>query len=305
MGCTDKVIEFCKLSGSGNDFVCIDNRSGQFDDILSSPSRAGQFARTICHRALGLGADGIVFACEPEIEGVADIAARFLEPDGTEANLCGNGTACFIRWATRQDMMDDEEVKILTPAGVVLGEPLDDGHVRVCIPMPEDVQTGLELDVDGRLIPCDFAVTGIEHVVTYVDDIDLAEVGRLGAAIRHHKRFPQPHGVNANFVQVLGEGEIALRTYEYGVEAETLACGTGSAAAAILTAKRFGWSGDYALGKKAVLVHARSGDILRVYFTIDGEGRVTDPCLDTIVRCAYSGEMCGDLTHLAIQPEAD
>ena len=90
MACMDKAIEFCKLSGSGNDFVCIDNRDGRFDDILDCPARAAQFARTLCRRGPGLGADGIVFACRPEIEGVADVAAKFLEPDGTEASLCGN-----------------------------------------------------------------------------------------------------------------------------------------------------------------------------------------------------------------------
>ena len=245
------------------------------------------------------GADGIVFACRPEIEGVADIGARFLEADGSEAALCGNGTACFIRWSTAQGMHKGE-VKILTPAGVVRGQELDDEYVRVCIPLPEDERSNLEIEVDGSVLECDYVVTGVEHLVTYVDDIRRTPVDRLGPALRHHKYFPQPQGVNVNFAQVLGEGELALRTWEYGVEGETLACGTGSAAAALLAAKRFDWPREYTCGDKPVLVHAPSGDVLRVYFATDSSGAVTDPCLETIVRCIFTGTLCPDLAVMAM-----
>ena len=296
-------ITFCKLSGSGNDFICIDNRDGTFDAILATPAGAGHFARTLCHRGTGVGADGVVFAGTPEVEGVADIAARFLEPDGGEASLCGNGTACFIRWARLCDMIGDGEVKVLTPAGVVTGQDLDaqDGYVRVCIPLPEDLREGLELEVDGKTISCDYVVTGVEHLITYVDDVAKTDVAHLGAALRHHKRFPQPQGVNANFVQVLAEGRLAVRTYEYGVEAETLACGTGSAGAAVLACRRFGWSAPYRTGDAPITVRAPSGDVLRVYVTIDEADAVTDLCLETHVRCAYDGTLCGSLAAEAMQ----
>lgn len=294
-------IRFSKLSGSGNDFVCLDNRHGKFDAMLAEPESLSHFARTLCRRGLGVGADGIVIAGKPEIEGVADVAARFLESDGTEANLCGNGTACFIQWAKLHNIVPDGEVRILTPAGVVRGATAEDGYVRVCIPLPEDVQTNLELPVEQRTIQGDFAVIGVEHMVIYVDDIDRVDVAKLGPAIRHHKNFPQPRGVNANFVQVLGEGEIAIRTFEYGVEGETLACGTGSAAAAILCARRFQWNGEYIRGETPIEVHPPSGDTLRIYLTMDENGNVADPCLETRVRCTYTGEICGDLADNALK----
>ncbi len=293
-------IEFTKLSGSGNDFLCIDNRDGRFDDIIKSPARAGHFARTLCRRGLGVGADGIVFACESEVEDFAHIAARFLETDGSEALLCGNGTACFIHWATRHGIVPDGEVKILTPAGVVRGQDLDGDYIRVCIPIPHDIRTDLSLIVDGRVLNCDHIVAGVPHLVTYVDDIRREDIATLGPLLRHHEYFAQPPGVNANFVQQIAPGEIAIRTYEFGVEAETLACGTGSAAAAILSGKRFNWPAEFTTGKAPVIVHAPSGDILRVYYILARDGSVTDPCLETIVRCTYTGVLCDDLAATAL-----
>jgi len=300
-------ITFSKLSGSGNDFLCIDNRDGLYDAMLADPEWIGHFSRTLCRRALGVGADGIVFALtpDPDVNGFADIGARFMEADGTETYLCGNGTACFVRWAVEKGLVGEGEARILTSAGVVRGRVLDDGYVRVCIPLPTDKRTGLQLDVGDKTLTCDYVMTGIEHVVTYVDDIAKADVASLGPLLRNHAAFPQPRGVNANFVQVLGEGEIAIRTYEYGVEAETLACGTGSAAAAILSADRFGWGDEYSTGDKPIRVHAPSGDVLRVLFELDAEGLINDLCLDTVVRCTYAGSVCPDLARLSqTRPDA-
>ena len=295
-------IKLWKLSGSGNDFILLDSRDGTFDEVLDSPERAAHFARTLCHRRTGVGADGIIFAATPEATEAADLGVVFLETDGTQAGLCGNGMACFVHWAISQKIVPDGQIKVLTSAGVVLGCNLDDGYVRVCIPLPEHVQAGLDLDVAGRTLSCDFIITCVEHAVTYVDDINRADVRGLGPAIRHHEHFEQPRGVNANFVQVIDEGEIALRTYEYGVEGETLACGTGSAAAAIMAAKRFGWPADYTSGDKPVLVRARSGDVLRVYFAEADDGTINDLCLETIVRVSFSGELCSDMADLATNP---
>jgi len=295
-------VEFSKLSGSGNDFLCMDNRDGRFDEIFVSQERLAHFTRTLCRRGLGVGADGIVFAVAPEIDDVADIAARFLEMDGTVSTLCGNGTACFVRWAASQEIVGNGEVRVLTAAGVVLGQNLDDGYTRVCIPLPEDRRMGLDIEVDGELVSCDYIVTGCEHLVVYVEDMDMAPVGRLGPLLRHHECFDQPRGVNVNFVQVLSEGELAIRTYEYGVEAETLACGTGSASAAILAARRYGWGTEYTSNDRAVRLHTRGGDVLRVYVGIDESDKVTDLCLETLVRCSYSGTLCPDLANLALRP---
>jgi len=278
-------IEFEKLSGSGNDFICIDDR-GDFLGGAFSDGRASRLALALCHRGLGIGADGLIFAVNPEIEGVSHIGARFFEPDGSEAELCGNGTACFLHWAAANGWVDGADVRILTPAGVVRGYRAEGNYVRVCIPDPEDIQTDVELTAGDRRWRCDFAVTGVPHVIAYVDDVDAVDVAHWGPSLRHHERF-QPRGANANFVQVLGEGRIALRTFEFGVEAETLACGTGSAAAAILTAMRLGWDDGHTSGQKPIHVTARSGDVLKVWFTADEDGHVWDVCLETLVRPVF------------------
>ncbi|HOF17550.1 MAG TPA: diaminopimelate epimerase [Phycisphaerae bacterium] len=296
-------IEFLKFSGSGNDFLCIDNRDGRYDELLASAARVGHFARVLCRRGMGVGADGLIFACRPELDGVADIAARFFEPDGSEVELCGNGTACFAHWVISTRMVDRAEIRILTPAGVVLGSNASDSYVKVCIPLPEHVESGIDLDVLGKRWNCDFAITGVPHVIAYVDDLDSLEVPHWGPAFRYHERF-RPRGANANFVQALGEGRIAVRTWEFGVEGETLACGTGSAAAAILAARRFAWPKEYFSGEKPVLVHARSGDVLRVHFTVGPDGRVTDLCLETIVRDAFGGTVHPALAAQALAGES-
>ena len=252
-------IDFAKLSGSGNDFICMDNRDGRYDRTLESPASIGHLARSLCHRGTGIGADGAIFAVVPEIEGVADMAARFFEADGSETELCGNGTACFVHWVIAAGFVPDGEIRILTPAGVVLGQNADAPYVRICIPTPENIQTDVQVEVDGRTWACDCVSVGVPHAITYVEDLEELDATHWGRLIRRHERFA-PKGTNANFVQVLGAGEIVIRTFEYGVEAETLACGTGSAASAILTARRLGWGKPFTTGDKPVLVHALSCD---------------------------------------------
>ncbi len=292
-------IEFAKLSGSGNDFICIDNRDGRFQELIAAGG-APHFARTLCHRGPSIGADGLIFAEKTDLLPDVQLFARFFEPDGSEAELCGNGTACFIYWAVASGWLpEDEEAKALTTAGVVRGQKLPGEYVRVCIPTPEDMQTDLELTAGGRKWRLDYLATGVPHAIAYVRDVDKVEVSHWGPLIRHHERF-QPRGVNVNFVQVLGEGRIAVRTYEFGVEGETLACGTGSSAAAILTALRYRWPKQYLSGDKPVEITARSGDTLRVGFVAHPDGSVSDVCLETIVRPVFSGVIHPDLAGRAL-----
>jgi diaminopimelate epimerase len=314
-----KTIEFVKLSGSGNDFVCIDNRDGRFDALLDSPVRIGDFARAVCSRGMGVGADGVIFACRVEDGIDADIAARFLEADGSEAELCGNGTAVFVRWAVANrwfgppaheppgaDPLDafgdgatDAEIRVLTQAGIVRGKPVDGLYIRVCIPLPHDMRLAQELKLNRRLWQYDYVVTGVPHAVAQVADVHRTDVARWGPAFRHHATF-QPRGVNANFVQVLGEGQLAIRTFEFGVEAETLACGTGCAASAILSTIRHNWPAAYRNGDEPVLLRTRSGDVLRVYLKLQSDNSVTDLCLDTIVRFAFAGKLHPQLMATAM-----
>ncbi len=295
-------IEFAKLSGSGNDHICLDNRDGRFDPILADPSRIAWFVSSLCHRGTGVGADGVIFAAQAHVGPHADIAARFFDADGSEAELCGNGTGCFVRWAFSRGWVPAGQTKVLTPAGVVLGQCVDDRYVRVCVTLPEDLRRDLTIRAGGRDFSCDYVITGVPHVVTYVDDVNEVDVARFGPALRRHELF-QPRGANANFVQVLGEGEIALRTFEFGVEGETLACGTGSASAALLTALRHGWGPPYTNGQEYVQVHVRSGDVIKVLFAIDAIGQVTDFCIETHVRFVYTGTVHPDLAVRALAGE--
>ncbi len=292
-------IPFWKLSGSGNDFVCLDNHDGRFDSLLDDPERLRRFVRAVCQRRYGVGADGVIFAGQPEIEELADISARFLEADGSECELCGNGTGCFARFSVLQGLTPEGEIRILTPAGVVRALRTEGRYVRVCIPSPESIQRSLHVQVMGRCFSCDYAVVGVPHLITYVDDIDAVDVDHWGRALRHHHDF-HPRGVNVNFVQILETGCIAVRTFEYGVEAETLACGTGSSASAILAGMRYNWDGPLREGKKPVLVRARSGDELRVYFTINPCDDVTDVCLETVVRVSLQGVLLPEFLARAL-----
>jgi len=278
---------FAKLSGSGNDFICIDNRHGRFDDMLSS-EKAAHFAAALCRRSFGIGADGVIFACQTGSGDGVDIFARFFEADGSEADLCGNGMGCLTYWIVTNGWVEDREIRVLTLAGVARAHRSDHGYVRVCIPTPSNMERDIRLEAAGRTWTCDFVVTGIPHAVVYVKDIDTVDVELWGRAIRHHERF-QPRGVNVNFVQVLEEGRVALRTFEFGVEGETLACGTGSAAAAILTATRLGWTEDYAQGAKPVLINSRGGEILKIWFARHADGSIDDVCLETVVRAVFTG----------------
>ncbi|MHC4294295.1 MAG: diaminopimelate epimerase, partial [Planctomycetota bacterium] len=289
-----------KLSGSGNDFLCIDNRDGALDEILDSPGRIVHFASSLCSRGKGVGADGVIFACTPDIEGVSDIAARFFEADGSEVELCGNGTACFIHWVRSSGWVGEGETKVLASAGVVRGTNSDGKYVRVCIPDPQDLLFDFELTVDDSSCKCDFAVTGVPHVITYVEDVNEVDIEHWGPVLRHHPHFA-PRGTNANFVQIISPGELAVRTWEFGVEGETLSCGTGAAAAGILAALHFEWDKEYLSSSKPVLIHARSGDVLRVYFNLQEDNQVTDVCLETVVRFCCCGRVHPDLLATALQ----
>jgi len=289
-------LEFWKLSGSGNDFICIDNRDESLDALLGNPVTAGHFTKTLCARGHGIGADGVIFAAHSEVEAFADLSARFFEADGSECELCGNGTGCFTRFAVDAGLAapdPDGQLKILTPAGVIVATTETDGYIRVCIPSPQNRRRDLEISVDGKTFLCDFVITGVPHLVTYVEDIDSVDVARWGKALRNHHDFA-PRGVNVNFVQIIEKGTIAVRTFEFGVEAETLACGTGSSAAAIMSGLRNGWDGDLISGKKPVYVKTLGGDTLRIYFTVADDNEITDVCLETIVRPITHGFISED-----------
>jgi diaminopimelate epimerase len=292
-------IEFAKLSGSGNDFICIDNRDGRFDPLLGEADRVGHLARVLCRRGLSVGADGVIFAEQPTEAGMADVRVRFFEPDGSEAELCGNGSACFTRWVVENGWVDGQEVQIETASGGARGRVGKDGYVWVCIPSPCDLETDIRLTANSREWLMDFAVTGVPHAVVYVDDIEGIDMHLSGPAIRSHERFGE-RGVNANFTQVLGPGQLAVRTFEFGVEDETLACGTGCATAGLMSALRFGWGREFLSEGRPVEVQVRSGDILKVNYLVHEDMTIETVCLGTVVRNLYTARLHPELAARAL-----
>ena len=247
------MIHFWKMNGAGNDFVTLDNR-----DLRHSLTTA-QIA-ALCDRHRGVGADGLL-AVEPAENG-ADFRMRYYNADGGEAEMCGNGARCFARFANMLNGWNLERVSFETPAGVI-GATFHGDNVRILMSDPHSLRLGLTLDFCGHPQTVHSVNTGVPHAVMIVPDLAAVPVKEWGAATRYHPEF-QPKGTNANFLQVTPEG-IAIRTYERGVEDETLACGTGMVACALVHHLLTG-------APSPVRVKVKGGDTLEIGFEKSGDG---------------------------------
>jgi len=241
-------IKFWKMHGARNDFVLFDNRDGIF------PVDDREFIAYIAARHSGIGAEGVILI---ESSASADFFMHFFNPDGGEAEMCGNGARCAARLAFELGAAG-KRMSIETAAGPIRAEVLS-RSVRLWMTEPAGWRLDGSLDVDGRHLTYGFVNTGVPHVVMRTGNVQDVDVKAVGSAVRCHRNFA-PAGTNVNFMQIQSEGDIRVRTYERGVEAETLACGTGVTACALVAAKN-GWA------KLPVLVHTRSGDML----TVDGK----------------------------------
>lgn len=289
-------VTFHKYSGSGNDFVCIDNRQGEFDRLFESLPQMEKAIRLMCHRGHGIGADGIISVDNPDGNTRPLARIRFFESNGKEVAFCGNGAACVTKYVLDRGIADGNELDILTSAGAIKGIPIDGDYVRISAPAPSGQRFDLSLATDARTFLCDFIIVGVPHVVTYVPDVDSVDVAYWGPRLRNHPALPSG-GACVNFVQVVDTGRLAIRTFETGVESETLACGTGASASAILSSAREGWEAPAATATDPVLVRSRGGDILRVSFKPGGASFVEDLYLDTAVRLVYRGEVEDRFIH--------
>ncbi len=246
------MLRFTKMSGAGNDFVLIDNRAGEV-------RLSGVQVVKICDRHDGVGADGILLI-EPASNG-ADFRMRYYNSDGGEAEMCGNGARCFARFAQRVANAG-ERISFETPAGVIRAE-LQGDLVRLTMSEPRDARFDLSLNTANKTWHAHFINSGVPHVVVPVEDLEATDVQREGAAIRHDPMFA-PAGANVNFLEKRGPKSIAIRTYERGVENETLACGTGVVASALIFSALEKTEGP-------ITVRVRGGSDLSVDFERDGE----------------------------------
>src|SRR6266571_1749790 len=241
------MLRFTKMNGAGNDFVLIDNRGGNVH------LKRSQIAR-LCDRHRGVGADGILLL--EKAANRADFRMRYFNADGGEAEMCGNGARCFARFANRVAGAEGQ-ISFETPAGVISARLIGD-LVTLKMTEPADLRLNIPLRIATKDKAIHFINSGVPHVVIPVSQADNVDVQREGAAIRQHEMF-SPKGANVNFIEKRGANKIAVRTYERGVEDETLACGTGVVASALIFAAT-----EDANGPVGVLV--RGGDELQVGF---------------------------------------
>jgi len=266
---TNHMLRFAKMNGAGNDFVMIDNRAGTVQ--LS----AEQIAK-ICDRHRGVGADGVLLV-EPATNG-ADFRMRYYNSDGGEAEMCGNGARCFARFVEKVAHAG-KKVSFETPAGIIAAQ-LHGELVTLKMSEPTDLELNVRLPVGSENKTIHFVNTGVPHVVIPVENIEEIDVLREGAAIRRHEMF-SPKGANVNFLEKRGGNNIAIRTYERGVENETLACGTGVVASALIFAAT-----EKTDGPIGVLV--RGGSELNVDYRRDGE-RFSDVTLTGPAEFVFEG----------------
>lgn len=231
-------MKFYKYQGAGNDFILVDNRHSEagakgsrscYRNSILPESKKGDAARKMCDRRFGIGGDGLLLI---ETSKKADVKMRFFNPDGTEPGMCGNGIRCFAKHVYDSGIVGKRQILIETPAGVKKVELTVENkkvkYVKVDMGEPVILNLNQSIEVDRRKFSFSSAYTGVPHVIIFVENLDSLDVQSLGRAIRYDKRFPG--GTNVNFVQKTGENKFKIRTYERGVEGETLACGTGVAA---------------------------------------------------------------------------
>jgi diaminopimelate epimerase len=248
------VLEFTKMHGAGNDFVLIDNRARKFTLTAEQVMR-------VCDRHKGVGADGVIILL-PASSGKADWAWEFYNSDGSAGEMCGNGARCFARFVQRQTNTRDC-FTFETKAGIIAAQ-FDGSRVTVSLTPPLDLRLNQEVQLHSGKQTMHSLNTGVPHAVLFVTDADKAMVQQLGPEIRRHSHFG-PKGTNVNFVQVLGPNRIRVRTFERGVEGETLACGTGVTASALI-------SSEVHCFKSPVKVQVQGGEQLEVSFATNGAG---------------------------------
>lgn len=267
-----KRIQFAKMSGSGNDFILIDNRRGAVGE-----QEMPRVVERACRRRISVGADGVIFVVP---SGRCDFAWRFFNADGGEVEMCGNGSRCVARYAYLKGIAGPT-MTFETLAGPISAEVMD-RRVKVRMPKPGPVLLDLPLESREGWASCDFVNTGVPHVVVGVEALENHPVTDQGRAIRWHPHFA-PEGTNANFMKRVGSHRIRVRTYERGVEDETLACGTGSIASALVAAAR-------GMVSSPVTVETWGGEELVIHFDQKGDA-FDEVWLEGNTTLVYEGEL--------------
>jgi len=265
-------IPFLKMSGSGNDFILIDHR-----EPFLQEDHLKNFIRKVCRRRISVGADGLILI---ERSQKADFKWRFYNADGSEAEMCGNGGRCAARFAYLKGIAGPS-LKFETLAGI-LSAQVEGKRVKLEMTKPHSLKLDETLLVDGRKQIFSSINTGVPHTVLFVEDLEGLDIIPIGRAIRFHSHF-SPGGTNVNFIRLEEGSQFSIRTYERGVEDETLACGTGAVASALIAAFK-------GLVKSPVSIKTRGGEVLAVYFEIEAK-EVKRVFFEGDVHIIYEAEM--------------
>jgi diaminopimelate epimerase len=243
-----KKIPFSKMQGSGNDFILIDNRRNVLKGL-----NLKELAMTVCHRHYSVGADGLIVIVPSK---KADFKWRFYNADGSEAAMCGNGSRCAARFAFLKKIAK-KDLAFETLAGIIHAQ-VKPGSVKVQLTAATGLRMNIAVPLESGIRMGHFIDTGVPHLVYLSKDLDGEDVDRIGRTTRYHDLF-KPAGTNVNFIQIINKHKLRIRTYERGVEGETLACGTGSVAGALIAG---------ALGAvfSPVEVQTRGGEKLTISF---------------------------------------
>ncbi len=242
------------MNGAGNDFVVVDNRDRKI-------SLTTEQIIKICDRHRGIGADGVMMLIPCDSK-KADWAWDFYNADGSKAAMCGNGSRCFARYIQRVTGTTKNELTFETIAGIIHAT-FQGERVMVNLTKPHGLRLSEPVQLKNGVATLHFLNTGVEHVVMFVKNADEMMVCGVGAEIRYHQHYA-PKGTNANFVQLLDKNFIRVRTYERGVENETLACGTGVTASSLISARIHNFTSP-------VKVQVQGGDLLEVSFDRNGD----------------------------------
>ncbi|MBI5805670.1 diaminopimelate epimerase [candidate division TA06 bacterium] len=263
-------MNFYKMSGTGNDFVVLDNRKNIVGDDLP------QLVPKLCHRRNGVGADGVLLL---EASNKVNFRMRYLNADGGEVSFCGNGGRC-LAWFAHSIGAAGETMTFEAGDGLHKAE-VAGRRVKLSMKDPSDIRLNFMLDLGPKGYAASFADTGVPHVVIPVMDLQNFPVAETGKKIRYHQMF-EPAGTNANFIELTDRHRLNIRTYERGVEDETLACGTGSTAAAVI-------SGLQGRAESPVECLTYGGEILTVHFEKEDD-RITEVFLEGAVSLVFKGE---------------
>jgi diaminopimelate epimerase len=272
-------LSFTKMTGAGNDFVMLDNRSGKL-------SLSREQIEALCCRRFGIGSDGLILV-EPGSDG-ADYRMRYYNADGGEAEMCGNGARCFGMYLRHLGAVNGHRDTVLfdTLAGRIEGRYIrgtSGDEIAIQLTAPQNLRLREKIETKaGGLLEVSSVNTGVPHAVLFVPDVEKVDVRGIGAELRYHPHFA-PKGTNVNFAQVTGPDSIRVRTYERGVEDETLACGTGVAASAILAHLTQGVA-------QPVKVRVEGRSILTVSFQGQGEA-ISNVVLQGPATVVFNGEI--------------